>query len=159
MRRLPARCWLPQVLAGVLVFPPAMAAQQPGQVQSPPNASSATIQNLRVLALAGNGETNDLQHKVMAPLVVQVLDQNSRPIEGADVTFRFPPAGPSASFPNQQLSKTVKTDAQGQAAATGWLANNQVGPFQVHVTAVLGNQSGESNISMTNATRVVESNT
>jgi hypothetical protein len=113
-----------------------------------------TVQNLKVIALAGGGEMNDLQRRIMAPLVVQVLDNNDRPVEGADVVFRFPLDGPSAAFPNGRPSQTVRSNPQGQAAAINWTANSQVGTFQVHVTASYGNQIGETTLSMTNVTTI-----
>lgn len=114
------------------------------------------MQSLKVVALAGNEEMNDLERRTMAPLVIQVLDQNDRPVEGADVVFRFPLTGPGATFPNQKTSQTTRTNPLGQAAATGWTANGEVGTFQVHVTATFGNQMGEKTISMSNVTRIVE---
>jgi hypothetical protein len=151
-RGLRTQCWLPPFLAVLLAMPPNLGAQQPApQAPSP----LATVQNLKVLPLSGNQVTNDLEKHVMATLVVQVLDENSRPVEGAQVVFRFPIQGPSAQFSNGQSSQTARTNADGQAAATGWTANSQVGTFQVHVNASLGNQLGEVTISMTNATRIV----
>lgn len=50
---------------------------------------------------------------------------------------------------------TVRTNSDGQAAAVGWTANNQVGTFQVQVTASRGNEQGSAAISMTNVTRIV----
>jgi hypothetical protein len=91
----------------------------------------------------------------MAPLVVQVLDQNSRPVQGADVIFRFPANGPGANFSNQQTAQTFRTNPDGQAAAVGWTANQQVGTFQVKVSASRGNEAGEVTISMNNVTRVI----
>ena len=91
----------------------------------------------------------------MAPLVVQVLDQNSRPVEGVDVVFSFPASGPGATFSNQQTSRAFRTNAEGQAAAVGWAANKQVGTFRVTVAASRGNEVGGAVISMTNVTRVV----
>jgi hypothetical protein len=108
--------------------------------------------------LSGNGGINDLERKIMTPLVVQVLDQESRPVEGVQVIFRFPLNGPSATFPNQQNSQTTRTNADGQAGATGWMANKIAGTFRVQVTATRGNQMGQTMISMTNATRVVGEN-
>jgi hypothetical protein len=113
------------------------------------------MQTLRIIPLAGQDEFNDLEKGVMAPLVVQVLDQNARPVQGADVVFRFPLREPSAVFANEQSSKTVRTNADGQAAADGWTARG-VGRFQVRVTATRGAEIGEATISMTNATRVGE---
>jgi len=123
------------------------------QVGRPVELNLTSNRSLHVVALAGDGETNDMETRVMAPLVIQVLDRNARPVEGADVTFRFPTDGPSASFPHQRDSRIVKTNADGQAAAVGWISNGQAGLFQVQVVAVRGNDSGGTVISMTNVIR------
>ena len=91
----------------------------------------------------------------MAPLVVQVVDQSDQPVDGADVVFRFPLDGPGASFAGQKNAQTFRTNADGQAAATGWTANGKVGTFRVQVTASRGNELGSATISMTNVTRIV----
>jgi hypothetical protein len=114
------------------------------------------IRSLKLTTLAGNKEMNDLERGLMAPLVIQVLDQNDRPVEAAEVVFRFPLTGPSATFRGGNTSQTVRTNGQGQAAAMNWTANNDVGTFTVHVTAAYGNQLGETTVSMTNVTRIVE---
>jgi hypothetical protein len=114
------------------------------------------MQSLKVTALAGNHAMNDLERGLMSPLVVQVLDQNDRPVEGAVVVFRFPLNGPGATFRGGNTSQTVRTNGQGQAAAVNWTANDQVGDVSVHVTATYGNQLGETTVTMTNVTRVVE---
>jgi hypothetical protein len=172
-RRLRRR-WLPQALAVLLVVTQIQAAEQAGAAPQPPAPPASTPpaaanpapaqpvtplpveQSLKIRALAGNGEMNDMERRVMAPLVVQVLDQNERPIAGADVVFRFPLNGPSAAFAGGKTSVTVRTNGGGQAAATNWMANGTVGTFQVHVNATYGNQVGETTISMTNVTRIVE---
>ncbi len=150
--------WLSPVLSVLLALPPVALAQQPPSpgppAQAKPAAPLPIVQNLKVVPLAGNGESNDLERKVMAPLVVDVLDQEDRPIDGAEVVFRFPLRGPSAVFADQKTFKTVLTNGQGEAAATGWTANNEVGSLQVRVTATYGNQMGETTITMYNAERV-----
>jgi hypothetical protein len=146
------RAWSFQVL---LALPLTLAAQQtavPLQTETPPTLP--TVHDLKVIALAGDGDRNDLERRIMAPLVVEVSDQNDRPIEGASVVFRFPAQGPGASFSDQRKSATVRTNAQGQAAAVGWNANNEAGTFEIHVTAAYGNQMGETTISMTNVRRI-----
>jgi hypothetical protein len=145
-------CWLPKILAVLLVLPPGLSAQAP----QPPAINTATTNSLKVVALAGNQEMNDLEHKVMAPLVIQVLDQNDLPVEGADVIVRFPLTGPSALFPDQKNAGTFRTNADGQAGAAGWMANNQVGTFKVQVTATRGGEQGSVTVSMTNVTRITE---
>src|SRR5579862_2427200 len=79
-RRLRRR-WLPQALALLLVVTEIQAAEQAAAPQAtpppatpasapPPAAPSPVEQNLKILVLAGSGEMNDLERKVMAPLVV-----------------------------------------------------------------------------------------
>jgi hypothetical protein len=143
-------------MAILLAIPPNALSQQPAQTppaEGKPVSSLPTVQNLKVIVLAGNGEVNDLERRVMAPLVVEILDLQDRPIEGADVVFRFPLRGPSAVFADQKSAKTVRSNGQGEAAATGWTANNELGTFQVHVTATYGNQVGETTITMSNVAR------
>jgi hypothetical protein len=172
---------LPQVLSVVLVAAQLQAAQQaspppqavPAPSQAAPQAPATPAaappaaqpipasqlpveQSLKIQVLAGNGEMNDLQKHVMAPLVVQVEDQNDRPMDGAEVVFRFPITGPSATFAGNKASATVRTNSGGQAAATNWMANGQVGTFEVHVNASYGNQIGEATLKMTNVTRIEE---
>ena len=174
-RRL-RRLWLPQAVAMLLVVTqiqaaeqaaappqPPPAAPQAGTPQTPPSPTPAqplaqlpVEQSLKIRVLAGNGEMNDLERRVMAPLVVQVLDQNERPMEGAQVVFRFPVSGPSATFPGGKNSIAVRTNGTGQAPAVNWMANGEVGTFQIHVNASYGNQVGEATLSMTNVTRIEE---
>lgn len=174
--------WLPQVFAVVLAVvlvvtpvyadeqapaspqnPPASAQPAPAPPQTPPPSVPAkpmaqlpVIQNLKLLALAGNGEMNDLERKVMAPLVIQVLDQNDRPVEGAQVVFRFPLNGPGATFTGGKTSQTVRSNGTGEAAAVNWMANGEVGTFDIHVTATYGNEVGETTLKMQNVSRIVE---
>src|ERR1700730_8351378 len=110
-RSLSVHRWLPQVLTILLAAGPVWAGEQtpapqqtapnPPGAQPPPTAPLAPlpmIQSLKVTALAGNKEMNDLERGLMTPLVIQVLDQNDRPVEGAEVVFRFPLNGPGATF-------------------------------------------------------------
>ncbi len=145
------------ILVFVFILLVRARAQQPdAPAPAKPIASLPTIQNLKVVVLAGAGEMNDLERRTTALLVVQVLDANDRPVEGADVVFRFPLQGAGATFANGRTSQTFRSDAQGQAAALNWTANSQVGTFQIHVTASYGNQIGETTLSMTNVTRITD---
>jgi len=143
--------WLPYCLSLLLAIPPNALAQAPVN----PPVQAATVRSLKVVPLSGNRAMNDLENKVMAPLVVQVLDQNDLPVEGAQVTFRFPLNGASASFGGQP-ARTFPTNADGQAAAVAWTANGMVGTFQVQVTASRGGEQGTTTITMTNVTRITE---
>ncbi len=140
------------LLSFLVVFVPYASAQQPAPVR----ASTAPVENLRVLVLAGQGEQNDLPRRVMAPLAVQVLDSNDNPVEGAQVTFTFPGSGAGALFDDQKSTQTVRTDSGGQARAINWNANTRTGKFEVHVTAILGNQTGQTDVTMFNVNRISE---
>jgi len=142
------------ILAVLLALPPAVLAQTVAPPAGAPQVAT-NIRSLKVVRLAGNLELNDLENKVMAPLVVQVLDQSDLPVEGAEVVFRFPLEGPGATFGGKYPSATVRTNADGQAAATGWVANGKVGTFQVQVTASRGSDMGTTSVTMTNVTRIV----
>jgi len=169
-RTLSIRRALARILIVLLPIVPVLAEQQsPGSAQTPasppsspspqpgqPASASPVVQGLKIVPLAGKGEMNDLERHIMAPLVIEVLDQNDRPVEGAEVVFRFPLNGPGAVFPGGKSSQTTRTNGQGQAAAMNWTANNQVGAFDVHVTVTYGNQSGETTVSMSNVNRIVE---
>lgn len=149
-----------QIQAAEQAAAPAPAPQASTPPQSNPTpgqplAPLPTEQSLKIRVLAGQDEMNDLERRVMAPLVVQVVDQNERPVEGAEVVFRFPINGAGAAFPGGKSSATVRSNGGGQAAALNWMANGQTGTFQVHVNASYGNQVGETTISMTNVTRIV----
>jgi hypothetical protein len=153
----PATHWLPYVLVWLMALPPNASAQAPASAeQGTPAPPAATVQSLKVIALTSNQSMNDLERKVMAPLVVQIVDQNDQPVEGADVIFRFPLDGPSASFAGQKGAQTFRSNADGQAAAIGWTANGKVGAFQIQVTASRGNEQGSATISMTNVTRIAD---
>jgi len=148
--------WLPYALAGLLVLPPNVGAQEPASTpQGAPVAQPATVQSLKIIPLSGNQGMNDLERKVMVPLVVQVVDQSDQPVDGADLVFRFPLNGPGATFAGDKSSQTFRTNADGQASATGWTSNGKVGTFRVQVTASRGNELGSATISMTNVTRIV----
>src|ERR1700722_2754304 len=142
---------LPLFLAVLMALLPNLPAQQP---PTPVAEPLPAVESLKVIPLSGHRGMNDLERRVMAPLVVQVLDQNSRPVEGAQVVFRFPLRGPGAEFPNQQPAQTVRSYADGQAAAVGWMARG-TGSFQVHIAVSRGNELGEATITMTNVTRFV----
>jgi len=133
--------------------PPAGAPQAPAAA-APAPAPLPVVQGLKILVLAGKDEANDLSTKIMAPVVVQVIDQNDRPVEGAEVIFRFPISGPSAVFSGGKTSQTVRTNGGGQAAAMNWFANDQTGRFDVHISANYGNQVGETTFQMINAAKV-----
>jgi hypothetical protein len=128
------------------------AQQAPPATTNPPDSKMS--EKLRVLVLEGEHSLNDTERGLPALTVVEVRDENDRPVENADVTFRLPPSGPGGSFPGQKFSRTVRTNAQGQAAPTGLTLNHELGAFAITVTAIYGTLMGRATIHQTNEARV-----
>jgi hypothetical protein len=136
-------------LAIQLAFPTWAAAQQ--QQPQPISPPVMVVGGLKLLVLEGEGAVNSIDKHQATPPVVEVRDENDKPVEGATVVFRLPPAGPGGSFPGQTLSRTSRTNLQGQAIASGLTPNAEEGRFKIHVTATAGNRIGESDIVQTNS--------
>ncbi|MEP6714492.1 MAG: hypothetical protein ABJC09_02895 [Terriglobia bacterium] len=127
------------------------AQQQPASVEPPPTMMASS---LRILALEGQGATNKIDsHQGTAP-IVEVRDENDKPVEGATVVFRLPPSGPGGTFAGGAVSKTMRTNVQGQAIAAGLTPNDVAGPFKIHVTATAGNKIGETDIDQSNSNKL-----
>ncbi|HVP00133.1 MAG TPA: hypothetical protein VMT15_18810 [Bryobacteraceae bacterium] len=83
----------------------------------------------------GEGALNNIKQRVNREPVVQVEDENHKPIAGAAVVFFLPTSGPSGTFANGTQTLTVTTDATGRATATGIKPNQVTGKMQIRVTA------------------------
>jgi hypothetical protein len=116
---------------------------RPGWAQAPQGG-------LRLVIIEGDGAINNVRQRVNRDPIVQVEDENRRPIAGAAVVFFLPDQGPSGTFANGMRSLTVTTDAQGRATATGFRPNNQTGQLQIRVTASFAGQTASAIITQTN---------
>ena len=130
---------------GPAVAQTSAAAESQGQLAAP------MVQSLKVIVLQGQNSVNDTNRHIGIQPVVEVRDDNDLPVEGARVVFRLPPSGPGGMFDGKSYSKTVRTNAQGQAGISGFVPNSQQGEFDFHVTALAGNRMGEAVIRQTNA--------
>jgi hypothetical protein len=151
------------LLVSLLALPPHAMGQQPAPAPTAPTAANPAavaqtsnppllpVESLRILVLQGQGEVHDIHNHVTATPVIEVRDENGRPIEGADVTFELPAVGPGGLFAGQQTTFTTKTNAQGQAAAT-FQPNVLTGRFNIKVTATAGNRMGHETIRQSNST-------
>ncbi|HXP86185.1 MAG TPA: hypothetical protein VN841_15780 [Bryobacteraceae bacterium] len=90
---------------------------------------------LNLVIVEGEGAINNVKQRVNRDPIVQVEDENHRPIAGAAVIFFLPDQGASGTFVNGSRTLTVMTNAQGRAVATGIRPNNVNGPMQIRVTA------------------------
>lgn len=122
--------------------PPAMGQEQPKP-------------KLNIVIIEGEGAVNNIRQRTAREPIVQVEDENHRPLAGASVVFLLPDSGPSGVFPNGTRMMTVLTDQQGRAVATGLRPNNVVGKFQIRVNASYQGMTGNATIAQSNVMAAV----
>ena len=133
------RHFLVWVVACLLACGPAMG-QQP-----------SLGQRLRIIPLEGNNAVNYIPILTVTPPVVEVRDENERPVEGAAVIFKLPSSGPGATFGGSETTQTRVTDARGQAGVTGYTINKQAGRFVIEITATHEGRAGRLLMTQTNS--------
>ena len=122
----------------------ALLAQQP-------NPAPAGAGGLKILVLEGQGGVNNLRAPMAMNLLVEVRDENDRPVEGATVSFQMPFMGPSGGFEGGVRNKDATTNVQGQAAVS-YTPNMEPGRFTVQVKAMQGGRTGMTTIMQQNST-------
>jgi len=103
-----------------------------------PGWSQQAPTSLQIVIVEGEGSLNNIRQRVNRDPIVQVEDENHRPIPGAAVVFTLPNQGPGGTFENGSNTLTTTTNAQGQAVARGIRLNNQVGAMEIRVAASFG---------------------
>ena len=104
-----------------------MITSLPAQTQTLPTA-------LNLAVIEGEGATNNIRQRVARDPVVQVEDENRKPLAGAIVVFTLPTEGASGEF-NGHKTLTVATDSKGQAVGKSMKLNPVPGKVPIHVTA------------------------
>lgn len=113
-------------------------------------AWAQAVTGLSITIVEGEGAINNVRQRVNREPIVQVEDQNHKPVAGAVVVFLLPDSGASGTFPGGSKMLMVVTDNQGRAAARGIRPNNQSGPLQIRVTASFQGLTASSVITQTN---------
>ena len=108
--------------------------------------------SLSITILEGDNAIVNTRQRLSREAIVQVEDENHKPVAGAAVTFFAPNSGPSAVFSNGSNNITILTDNQGRAVVRGIKPNNVAGKAEIKVTATKeGFRSATSILSQTNA--------
>jgi hypothetical protein len=128
-------------LAGALV------AQQPNLA---PAGTVTGTGELKILVLEGQDGVNNIHTPMAINLVVQVEDENDRPVEGATVSFQLPLMGPSGGFEGGVRNKDAVTNAEGQATVS-YTPNMEPGRFTIQVKAMQGGRTGMTTIKQQNS--------
>jgi len=122
--------------------------QAPARAQDPAQAQAQA--KLNIVIVEGEGAVNDVKDRVSHEPIVQVEDENHRPVAGAAVIFSLPNQGATGVFANGSKTLTLTSDAQGRAAALGIRRNNVSGPMQIRVTASSAGATATAIITQTN---------
>ena len=125
------------VIATVSMLLPAM------QGQAPPASLQITI-------LDGEDAMNNIRQRTAREPIVQVEDENHKPVAGALVLFTMPDSGPGGTFAGGARTLSVTTDSQGRAIARGLRPNHLKGRYQIRVQASLQGVAARTTITQTN---------
>ena len=117
----------------------------------PARAQDQEPTKLNISILEGEGSINNIRQRVAREAIVQVDDENHKPVAGAAVTFFLPEHGASGLFSNGSHSLTVMTDNTGRAAAQGIVPNKVAGDMQIRVVARFKNLDANIAIHQANA--------
>ena len=130
-------CLATLVIAGLLVTGTTSAQA----ISDRPTTSDHTGDRLHLVVLQGLAAVNDVRVPTSTTLVVEVRDENYRPLEGATVEFELPADRPSGSFEGGVRIKKAITNAQGQAF-TAFEPNPTAGRFSIEARATFGARTG-----------------
>lgn len=132
--------YLSLLLAGLMAVPlaPGASAQDTGP-------------KLNLVIVEGEGAINNIRQRTAREPIVQVEDENHKPIAGAVVVFTLPSQGAGGTFAGGQHTLSVVSNSQGRAVAHGLKPNTVQGQYQIHVNASFQGQTASLNISQTNA--------
>ena len=133
------------LLAGMALALPGMARAQPVSMYSGETAVAGTDTQpsaptmLHITILEGDEALNNIRDRTAREPIVQVEDENHKPVAGALVLFSVHggPSGAGASI-NGLSTATLTTDATGKATLKGLQVNQTSGSFTIDVTASVG---------------------
>jgi hypothetical protein len=106
---------------------------------------------LNLVIVEGEGAINNIRQRTAREPIVQVEDENHKPVAGAAVVFLLPNQGASGVFANGSHTLTVMTDSQGRAIAHGFRPNSVQGKLQMRVSASFQGKTANATITQTNA--------
>jgi len=105
---------------------------------------------LTITILDGDDATLNTRQRVSRESIVQVEDENHKPVGGAVLTCAAPKSGASATFSDGNHVAFLTTDERGRAVLRGIRPNQAAGRYSIRVTASKGGASGNSEIHIAN---------
>lgn len=123
-----------------------MVRAQPLAAQDQPPPAS-----LQITIIDGEEAINNIRQRTAREPIVQVEDENHKPIAGAVVIFVLPNDGAGGAFLNGARTLSTVTDSKGQAIAHGLRPNNIAGRYQLRVDASYRGVMARTSINQVNA--------
>ena len=105
---------------------------------------------LVITILEGEGALNDSRQRTAREPIIEVRDENHKPIAGAVVLFTLPGSGPGGSFAEGAQTFSTVTDSAGRAVAHGLRPNTVSGSYDIHVKVSFNDSTAETNIHQQN---------
>lgn len=123
-----------------LVYAPTMQAQ----------SSGPSVHPLVITILEGEGSLNNIRQRTAREPIVEVDDENHKPIAGAAVLFLLPSSGPSATFADGAQTLSMTTDTAGRVAIQGMRPNDIPGSFNIQVRVSYNGSTAQATIHQKN---------
>lgn len=119
--------------------------------------SPAPPKSLQIVILDDETPLNNISERTAREPIVQVQDENHKPLAAASVLFAIHPAagGAGAAFANGASTLSVVTNANGVARASGLVMNQLKGTWQLQITA---SKNGITTTTTINETNVLPNN-
>ncbi len=113
-------------------------------------AQEAAAPKLNIVVIRGDGAINNIKSRTAREMIVEVRDENNKPVAGASVAFLLPDSGPGVVSSNGSRMVTSMTDANGRAAARGLKPNGQSGNYNIQVRANFQQSFGQIVVAQSN---------
>lgn len=133
-----------QATAPLSFFLISLLLSNPGQAQQSGDGK------LQIVVISGQGTLNNIHSRSNPSPVVEVQDQDRKPLPNVPVVFFLPAQGPGGIFSNGTTTLTTNTDMHGRAAANGIRFHPQTGSFDIRVTASYQGETATTTITETN---------
>jgi hypothetical protein len=117
-------------------------------IASPALTAQTMPTQINIVVIEGEGAVNNIRQRVARDPVVQVEDENHKPIAGAVVMFTLPTEGATGEFGGTVKSAVVNTSADGRAVAPNLKLNGISGKVPIHITASYRGLSAHTSITM-----------
>jgi hypothetical protein len=112
--------------------------------------AQSAVDSLQITIIDGEDAINNIRQRTTREPIVQVEDQNHRPVAGAAVLFLLPNDGASGTFAGGARTLTTVTDSNGRAVARGFRPNHISGKYQIRVQASYQGKTTQTTINQSN---------